>query len=187
VCVTGDQLASVLAFIHAPGAGAGWTSGTTAPPSSNGGSGDASSSPDVISSSPIVLVNGNNPAIIHVGDTYNDLGATITGPQADLNLGIKTFVNGTLMPEITVDTSTVATNTIDYVVTDQSGLTATSTRTVIIQPANNPAPLVDNAPPPDMGTTTTAIVPPLGRYHSVAPVSAEFFGIEKQPSRNGRL
>jgi hypothetical protein len=27
----------------------------------------------------------------HVGDSYADLGATITGPQADLNLGITTL------------------------------------------------------------------------------------------------
>jgi hypothetical protein len=33
------------------------------------------------------------------------------------------------------DTSQVGTDTIDYVATDQSGLTATSTRTVIVQPA----------------------------------------------------
>jgi hypothetical protein len=32
-----------------------------------------------------------------VGATYSDLGATITGPQADLNLGITTYVNGALM------------------------------------------------------------------------------------------
>jgi hypothetical protein len=43
---------------------------------------------------PTITINGDNPAIIHVGDTYGDLGATITGPQADLNLGIKTFLNG---------------------------------------------------------------------------------------------
>ena len=31
---------------------------------------------------PVIQINGDNPAIIQVGDTYNDLGATITGPQA---------------------------------------------------------------------------------------------------------
>ena len=35
-----------------------------------------------------------------------------------------------------IDTSKVATDTIDYVATDPSGLTATSTRTVIIEPAS---------------------------------------------------
>jgi hypothetical protein len=36
-----------------------------------------------------------------------------------------------------IDTSTAATDTIAYVAADQSGLTATSTRIVIIQPAND--------------------------------------------------
>jgi hypothetical protein len=34
-----------------------------------------------------------------------------------------------------IDTSEVATDTIDYVATDDTGLTATSTRTVLIEPA----------------------------------------------------
>jgi spore maturation protein SpmA len=75
--------------------------------------------------------NGNNPAYIIVGDTINDLDATISGPQADLNLGIKTYVNGTEMRPVQINTSTAATDTIDYVVTNQTGLTGTSTRTVI--------------------------------------------------------
>jgi hypothetical protein len=54
-----------------------------------------------------------------------------TGP----GLGYKTFLNGTLASNIVIDTSQVATDTIDYVVTDTSGLTATSTRTVIIEAA----------------------------------------------------
>ena len=84
---------------------------------------------------PVIHINGDNPAIIHVGDTYSDLGATITGPTADLNLGIHTFVNGIATSPVEIDTTQAATDTIDYVVTDQSGLTATSTRTVIVEPA----------------------------------------------------
>ena len=41
----------------------------------------------------------------------------------------------TLMSNIVIDTSTTATDTVQYVATDQSGLTSTSTRTVIIDPA----------------------------------------------------
>jgi hypothetical protein len=63
-------------------------------------------------------VNGDNPAIIHVGDTYNDLGATITGPQADLNLGITTYVNGAPMNPIQLDTTQATTDTIQYVATE---------------------------------------------------------------------
>jgi purine nucleoside permease len=55
---------------------------------------------------------------------------TITDPQADLNLGIKTYLHGALISNIALDTSQAATDTIDYVTTDQSDLIATSTRTV---------------------------------------------------------
>ena len=72
---------------------------------------------------------------LNVGDSYADLGATITAPQADLNLGIKTFLNGALVSNIVLDTSEVATDTIDYVATDTWGNPATSTRTVIIEAA----------------------------------------------------
>ena len=52
--------------------------------------------------------------------------------NVDQNLGYKTFLNGALVSNITIDTSTAATDTIDYVATDQAGNTATSTRTVVI-------------------------------------------------------
>jgi hypothetical protein len=55
--------------------------------------------------------------------------------NVDKNLGLKYFLNGMLVSNIVIDTSTAATDTIDYVATDQSGLTSTSTRTVIIQAA----------------------------------------------------
>ena len=57
---------------------------------------------------------------------------------ADLNLGIKTFLNGTLVSNIVLDTSAVATDTIDYVATDTAGLTSTSTRTILIDPVASP-------------------------------------------------
>ena len=126
------------------------------PPSapSSGGSpstSDASSSaPALPSAPPVIQSNGENPAHIHVGDTYNDLGATITGPQADLNLGIKTFLNGALVSNIVLDTSTTSTDTIDYVVTDTNGLTFTSTRTVIIEATSAELP----SPSPATSTAT---------------------------------
>lgn len=73
------------------------------------------------------------------GDTYNDLGATIEGPQADLDLGIQTYLHGAPMSSIQIDTSDAATDTIDYIVTDQTGLTSTTTRTVIIESAQAPS------------------------------------------------
>ena len=69
----------------------------------------------------------------------SDTGA---GQAGDTNLGYKTFLNGTLVSNIVVDTSAVATDTIDYVATDTDGLTSTATRTVIVEapsivPTNN--------------------------------------------------
>ena len=90
---------------------------------------------DATDTPPVIQINGDNPAIIQVGASYTDLGATITGPQADLNLGIQTYLNGTLESPIELDTSAAATDTIAYVVTDSQGLTSTSTRTIIIEPA----------------------------------------------------
>ena len=86
---------------------------------------------------PTITINGNNPAVITVGDTYADLGALVSdsgpGQAGDTNLGYQTFLNGTPMSPIVIETSEVATDTIDYAVTDSAGLTATSTRIVIIE------------------------------------------------------
>jgi hypothetical protein len=90
------------------------------------------------STPPVIAINGANPATIPVGASYTDLGATITGPQADLNLGLKYFLNGALVSNIVLDTSQVATDTIDYVATDPTGLAATSTRTILIETPTPP-------------------------------------------------
>ena len=136
-CVTEAQLQALLA-------------------SANQSSAAPSPSSEATDTPPVIAINGDNPAVVQVGASYSDLGAIITGPQADLNLGIKTFVNGLFVSNIQLDTSAAATDTIDYVLTDQNGLSATSTRTVIIQAANDnqssSTPANDNAP----ATTTTA-------------------------------
>jgi len=128
VCVTGDQLAAVLAA-------AGQQSATFSPlstASSTPTTLTASSTPILITA-PVIQINGANPATVSIGASYNDLGATITGPQADLNLGIATFFNGARVDSIQLDTSITSTSTIDYVVTDQFGTAATATRQVIVQ------------------------------------------------------
>jgi hypothetical protein len=62
--------------------------------------------------------------------------------NVDQNLGYKTFLNGALVSNIVIDTSTAATDTVDYVAADGAGNTATSTRTVVIESpaAAEPAP-----------------------------------------------
>jgi hypothetical protein len=129
ICVTRDQLAALLA-------------GQAASAAASGGASSSSQSNDTSTTSdtpPVITINGDNPAYISVDATYNDLGATITGPQADLNLGINAFLNGTLTSNIVLDTSAAATDTIDYVATDTWGNTATSTREVIIDANPNVA------------------------------------------------
>jgi hypothetical protein len=51
------------------------------------------------------------------------------------DLSYRTFINGVLSGNILIDTSQVATDTIDYVASDTWGNTATDTRTVIIEAA----------------------------------------------------
>ena len=112
VCVTKTQLAALLS----QSAAAGLANPTPAASSSPTPASDPTpgvSSTDATDTPPVIQISGDNPAIIQVGNTYNDLGATITGPQADLNLGIKTFLNGTLTSNIVLDTTSAATDTTD--------------------------------------------------------------------------
>jgi hypothetical protein len=78
--------------------------------------------------------------VIHGGDTYSDLGATITGPAADTNLGIQASVDGgatTTLDHIALDTSTSSSHTILYFATNQNGLIRYSSRTVIVEAATS--------------------------------------------------
>jgi hypothetical protein len=125
-CINQQQLADLLALeqqgqvqISAPTAPT--ISGPTTPPSIN--------------------IRGNNPATINVGDTYTDLGAIVHDNQGH-DLSYRTFINGALSGNILIDTSKVATDTIDYVATDTWGNTATSTRTVIIETASSSSPVL---------------------------------------------
>jgi surface protein with Ig-like domain len=140
--VNEDQLKAMLT---APAAGTQGKPTTGAPASqlASGAGQDASgtttTTPDN-PEAPQLRVNGAGPAVIAVGSTYADLGATITGPLADLNLGIHIFVDGIATDPVVIDTSTTGTHTIDYVITGISGLTSTTTRTVIVSaPANDNA------------------------------------------------
>src|SRR5665811_92114 len=54
------------------------------------------------------------------GDTYTDLGAIVHDNQGH-DLSYRTFINGVPSGNILIDTSQVATDTIDYVATDTWG------------------------------------------------------------------
>jgi hypothetical protein len=120
----------------------------------------SATTPPVISGTttpPSIKIQGSNPATINVGDTYTDLGAIVTDNQAH-DLGYKTFLDGALVSNIIIDTTQVATDTIDYVATDTWGNTATSTRTIIIDAAAT-LPSIASTP----ATSTTASSSPSGQ------------------------
>jgi hypothetical protein len=93
------------------------------------------------SASASINIQGGNPATINVGDTYTDLGAIVTGNQGH-DLSYRTFINGVQSGNILIDTTQVATDTIDYVATDTWGNTSTSTRMVIIEAASSSSPVL---------------------------------------------
>lgn len=121
-CVTPQQFAAMVAAANQQSAS------PTSP--------SASASTSATSTPPVIRINGNNPATVQIGAAYNDLGAAITSPQSDLNLGISASVDGgatTSVSQITIDTRSAGTHTILYSATDQNGLTGTATRTVTVQ------------------------------------------------------
>ena len=80
---------------------------------------------------PAITINGNNPAMINVGASYADLGASVTD-NTSKNLGISFKVDGVEVNEITLDTSKAGEYTITYTATDEAGNTGTATRKVIV-------------------------------------------------------
>ena len=119
--------------------------------------GETAEPPQGDTESPVITITGENPAHIHVGDTYSDLGAIVTD-NVDQNLGIKTYLNGTPVFAIILDTSVEATDMIDYVATDQAGNTATSTRAVFVDSAAPPPPPAPEEQSPPAGSEVNAPV-----------------------------
>ncbi|XKT74469.1 MAG: immunoglobulin-like domain-containing protein [Patescibacteria group bacterium UBA2163] len=89
----------------------------------------------VETSTPIeILINGNNPATITTGTTYNDLGAIASSTDQTLTaLGVRTFYQGEEVQSVNIDTATSSTHTIHYKVIDGEGTTlAEAIREVIV-------------------------------------------------------
>jgi hypothetical protein len=69
---------------------------------------------------------------LQIGNSYTDVGV-IAQDSPGHDLSYKTFLNRALVSNIVIDTSEVATDTIDYVATDTWSNSATSTRTIKIE------------------------------------------------------
>ena len=122
VCASGDQLAAILGGTNAGAPREGGGAPASQPVSSAGTASTTTPSND--NQPPAIQINGANPAQIKVGDKYADLGAQITAPQADLNLGIHTFVDGIETDPVVIDTTAPGSHIIEYVVSDSGGLTS---------------------------------------------------------------
>ena len=84
----------------------------------SGNTGTATRTVNVVDTTvPVVTLNGDNPLVVELGDTYTEAGATADGGEAVTVTG-------------TVDTETVGSYTVTYSATDASGNTGTATRTV---------------------------------------------------------
>ncbi len=137
----------------------GQTGGATQSSSGQGSGTSGASATSTPDTPPVIEINGDNPATIHVGDIYSDLGATITGPTDDLNLSIHVSVDGgaTTTPDQTqIDTTTPGTHTVLYSVADQNGLTGYATRTVIVEAATASTQSTSSTTTTSAEATTTA-------------------------------
>jgi hypothetical protein len=101
--------------------------------------GDTTMSPG----SPVITIQGNNPAVILVGSSYADLGALVTD-DTDQNLGIHVYQwiaesgQWEEVQTVQIDTSIAGEHTIMYRATDTDGNIGEATRTVIVQAPADP-------------------------------------------------
>lgn len=148
VCITGDQLAALLSAADTTGSPISVTSSASSSVQNPSPDADETDTP------PVLEINGDNPATVNVSAAYSDLGATISGPQQDLNLDIDASVDGaatTTPGQITIDTSQAGEHIILYCATDQSDLTTCATRTVNVVSAAS-----DSAASSSMATSSSA-------------------------------
>ena len=97
---------------------------------------DENSDSDSDTEAPVITINGNNPAYVPVGATYNDLGATVSDNVND-NLGVYTEGGQ-------IDTSSTSTHRVIYTARDQAGNEARAERIVFVYLPSEGIPSTDN-------------------------------------------
>lgn len=153
ICTTGDQLAAIL---QAPVL-TGQATATSATAKTSLSTADLAM-PQASPASIEIIITGNSPALLTVGDSYADLGVIASSSDQSLvNLGIRIFQiddNGTEHEVTTpgIDTSQAGEHKIIYRVINADGtVLAEAARTVMVVGAVN-----DNAPASKATTTTTS-------------------------------
>jgi hypothetical protein len=139
VCVTEQQFLQMVQ---------GQVAGTTTPPQNPPPQDPPPADPPAPTDlPPTIVIQGNSPATINVGDTYADLGALVTD-DIDTNLALVTLLDGVETALVTIDTSVAGEHTVTYRATDSGNHTTEVTRTVIVQaPAPQDPPPADPPPP----------------------------------------
>ncbi|MES2202705.1 MAG: hypothetical protein V4474_00005 [Patescibacteria group bacterium] len=118
--------------------------------------------PDPVMSdpTPVIEINGNNPAYVPLHASYSDLGAIITGPtDADRNLGISLLLDGVAVPSIYIDTATTSEYWVTYRATNQGGFVGEARRKVVVYDPNFGQPDMGTATSTDPGDTSTSTPP----------------------------
>ena len=92
--------------------------------------------------------------MVDVGTSYADLGATITGPGGDVNLGIHYIVDNVEMDVVQIDTSVPGDHTIEYRATDADGNQGHAIRIVHVVATESPP-----APAPEGGGSASTTTP----------------------------
>jgi hypothetical protein len=103
---------------------------------------DDDATPDTLP--PVITVNGSNPATVELGGSYSDAGATANDA---IDGSVPVTSSGS------VDTNTVGSYTITYTATDNSGNSATASRTVNVVDTTAPSVTVtgDNPATSELG------------------------------------
>ena len=116
-CVNEDQLKALLA------GAAGSTGSPQAAGVSDATSGTSAQGDDNLGTGAVeILIHGNNPAELNVGDSYNDLGATASTTDSTIEaLGVRTFFGGQEVQTVSLDTGAAGTYTVEYKVIDAAG------------------------------------------------------------------
>ena len=125
------------------------TTSPTTSGSGTGGSGNAGGSSTTTQSTstiPIITLLGASTIDRVVGDSYAELGIVISD-TSDSEPTTTITVNGSVVSAVTLDTSQPGEYTITYLVTNETGGSATVARLVRVLPAPS-APPVTNVPPP---------------------------------------
>ncbi|MEK7505399.1 MAG: immunoglobulin-like domain-containing protein [Patescibacteria group bacterium] len=145
------------------------TSGDTSSTGSTSDSNSSSSNADTVS--PVITLSGNNPSRIYVGDTYSDLGASVSD-NVNTNLGYKISVDGGTEVDpssLSLNTSSPIVYTLSFSATDQAGNTGTATRTVIVE--INPNGTTQTGTAPETETSSASTTPTSTEEATTTPTS----------------